>query len=320
MQRRDFLSRAVALGAATLPSAAHAQAPAPPPVRRAEPSPAPAGLPLAVRVGMTDWNLGKRGDITKIALARELGLDGIQVSLTFPTDGSPHLRQPATQVAFKQQALEHGVQICSLAIGNPGKTRLPFHTNPASAILLVEAVEVARNLGTTNILLPILGDSHIDMASQAQVDTFVAMMKEVARYAEQAGVVIALEDWISAEDNLRLLDAIGSPAIGVYYDARNIKAKVHDPYGEPAKLGARIDQIRQERPAVDAGSRATRLAAPGAGVRGHRLSGVVRPRDRVAHRRLRGRHEGQHRVRAPDVPHAGTATLGLAPSGAILRN
>jgi sugar phosphate isomerase/epimerase len=243
MQRRDFLSRAVALGAVTLPSTAHAQAPAPPPVRRAEPSPAPAGLPLAVRVGMTDWNLGKRGDITKIALARELGLDGIQVSLTFPTDGSPHLRQPETQVAFKQQALEHGVQICSLAIGNPGKTRLPFHTNPASAILLVEAVEVARNLGTTNILLPILGDSHIDMTSQAQVDTFVAMMKEVARYAEQAGVVIALEDWISAEDNLRLLDAIGSPAVGVYYDARNIKAKVHDPYGEPAKLGARIDQI-----------------------------------------------------------------------------
>lgn len=192
---------------------------------------------------MTDWNLGKRGDITKIALARELGLDGIQVSLTFPTDGSPHLRQPETQVAFKRAALEHGVQICSLAIGNPGKSRLPFHTNPASAILLVEAVEVARSIGTTNILLPILGDSHIDMSSQAQIDSFVAMMKEVARYAEKAGVVVGLEDWISADDNLRLLDAIGSDAVGVYYDARNIKVKVGDPYGEPTRLGRRIDQV-----------------------------------------------------------------------------
>lgn len=252
MQRRDFLSRAAAVGAVAMPSfvsargtasQAPAAQPAPPAVRRPEPNPSPSGVPLAVRVGMTDWNLGKRGDITKIALARELGLDGIQVSLTFPTDGSPHLRQPETQVAFKREALKHGVQICSLAIGNPGKARLPFHTNPASAILLVEAVEVARSIGTTNILLPILGDSHIDMTSQAQVDTFVAMMKEVARYAEKAGVVVALEDWISAEDNLRLLDAIGSPAVGVYYDARNIKAKVADPYGEPAKLGARIDQI-----------------------------------------------------------------------------
>lgn len=246
MHRRTFLAHATAAGAAIAPALAMAQSPASSQAAaagRRETNPSPAGLPLTVRVGMTDWNLGRRGDITKIALARELGLDGIQVSLTFPTDGSPHLRQPETQVAFKRAALEHGIQICSLAIGNPGASRLPFHTNPASAVLLVEAVEVARNLGTTNILLPILGNSHIDMTSQTQVDTFVAMMKEVARYAEKAGVVIALEDWISAEDNLRLIDAIGSEFVGVYYDARNIKARLHDPYGEPAKLGSRIDQI-----------------------------------------------------------------------------
>ena len=110
---------------------------------------------MPVRVGMTDWNLGQRGDITKIALAREIGLDGIQVSVQYPTDGkTPTLRDPKTQAAFKRAALENGIQICSLAIGNPGKSRLPMHTNPAAAILLVEAVEIAHNLGTNNILLP----------------------------------------------------------------------------------------------------------------------------------------------------------------------
>jgi len=39
------------------------------------------GLP--VRVGMTDWDLGQRGDLSKFALARTIGLDGIQVSLIF---------------------------------------------------------------------------------------------------------------------------------------------------------------------------------------------------------------------------------------------
>ncbi len=226
--RRDFVKQA-AIATVAAPVVARAQIPS------------SSSLPL--RIGMTDWNLGKRGDITKVALAREIGLDGIQVSLTFPTDGSPHLREPKTQAAFKQAALENRIQICSLAIGSPGKSRLPLHTNPAAAILLVEAIEVARNLGTTNILLPILGDSHIHMENQQEVDTFVAMMKEVARYAEQAGVVVALEDWISAEDNLRLLDAIGSDYVGVYYDARNIKSSVHDPYGEPARLGKRINQV-----------------------------------------------------------------------------
>jgi sugar phosphate isomerase/epimerase len=204
---------------------------------------APAAEPLPLKVGMTDWNLGRRGDITKIALARQIGLDGIQVSLIFPDDGSPHLRDPKIQAQFKHAALENGIQICSLAIGNPGKLRLPLHTNPAAAILLVEAVDVARNLGTNNILLPILGDSHIDMKNQREVDTFVAMMKEVARYAETAGVVVALEDWISAEDNIRLLDAIGSDSVGVYYDARNIKSRLHDPYDEPKRLGKRIHQV-----------------------------------------------------------------------------
>jgi sugar phosphate isomerase/epimerase len=201
------------------------------------------GRSRPLRIGMTDWNLGRRGDISKIALAREIGLDGIQVSLQFPDDGSLHLRDRAVQADFRRAALEHGVQICSLAIGSPGKSRLPLHTNPAAAILLVEAVEVARSLGTNNILLPILGDSHINMKDDREVALFVAMMKEVARHAEAAGVVVALEDWISAEDNLRLLDAIGSSAVGVYYDARNIKARLHDPYGEPAKLGSRIHQV-----------------------------------------------------------------------------
>ena len=236
MTRRDFVMRALAASAA-LPAIARAQAPGPAAAK------API-IPVPVRVGMTDWNLGQRGDITKIALAREIGLDGIQVSVQYPTDGTtPTLRDAKTQAAFKRAALDNGIQICSLAIGNPGKARLPMHTNPAFAILLVEAVEIAHNLGTNNILLPILGDSHIDMANPAQVDGFVVMMKEVARYAERYGVVVALEDWVSAEDNIRLLDAIGSDYVAVYYDAHNIVPRVKDIYAEPRLLGRRIHQI-----------------------------------------------------------------------------
>ena len=225
LNRRDFVKRAAAVAA----------------VPHLAPAETPPALPI--RIGMTDWNLGKRGDVAKVALARQIGLDGIQVSLTFPTDDSPHLRDPKVQARFKQAALDNGIQICSLAIGTPGKSRLPLHSNPAAAILLVEAVDVARNIGTTNILLPILGDSRINMKDQREVDFFVAMMKEVARYAEKAGVVVALEDWISAEDNIRLLDAIGSDSVRVYYDAHNIKSKLHDPYGEPTRLGKRIHQV-----------------------------------------------------------------------------
>jgi sugar phosphate isomerase/epimerase len=238
MTRRDFVKQ-TAVASAAVPALAQAQAPAPVPVQTKE-----TVNPVPVRVGMTDWNLGQRGDISKITLAREIGLDGIQVSVQYPTDGkTPTVRDPKTQAAFKRAALENGIQICSLAIGSPGRSRLPLHTNPAAGILLVEAVEVAHNLGTNNILLPILGNSHIDMTNQAQVDTFIAMMKEVARYAERYDVVVGLEDWISAEDNIKLLDAIGSDYVAVYYDAHNIVSRVKDIYAEPKMLGKRINQI-----------------------------------------------------------------------------
>ena len=81
------------------------------------------------------------------------------------------------------------------------------------------------------------------MTNQAQVDTFVATMKEVARYAEKYGVVVGLEDWISAQDNIKLLDAIGSDYVAVYYDAHNIVSRVPDIYVEPKLLGKRISQI-----------------------------------------------------------------------------
>lgn len=236
LTRRDFVKSA-AIAPAAFPAMAQPQAGGT--VKTKE-----TVHPVPVRVGMTDWNLGQRGDISKIALAREIGLDGIQVSVQYPTDGKPTLRDRATQSDFKRAALENGIQICSLAIGNPGKSRLPMHTNPAFAVLLVEAVEIAHNLGTNNILLPILGDSHIDMSNQGHVAYFVAMMKEIARYAEKAGVVVGLEDWISAEDNIRLLDAIASDYVAVYYDAHNIVRRIKgDIYAEPKMLGKRIHQI-----------------------------------------------------------------------------
>ena len=236
MTRRDFVRHAT-IASATAPAMSHVQTASPAPTKEAV-------NPVPVRVGMTDWNLGERGDITKIALAREIGLDGIQVSLQFPTDGkTPTLRDPQTQAAFRRAALDNGIQICSLAIGSPGPSRLPLHTNPAAAILLAEAVEVARNLGTNNILLPILGDSHIDMANRQQVNTFVTMMKEIARYAEKYDVVVGLEDWVSAEDNIRMLDAIGSDHVAVYYDAHNLVPRVKDIYAEPRLLGRRIHQV-----------------------------------------------------------------------------
>ena len=153
---------------------------------------------------MTDWNLGQRGDISEDrarARDRPRRHPGQPAVSDRRQDADLARSEDAGRLPARRARERHPDLLTRDRVA--GQVRLPLHTNPAAAILLVEAVEIAHNLGTNNILLPILGDSHIDMTNQAQVDTFVAMMKEVARYAEKYGVVVGLEDWISAEDNMQ---------------------------------------------------------------------------------------------------------------------
>ncbi len=66
------------------------------------------------------------------------------------------------------------------------------------------------------------------------------MLKEAAAKAEKQGITIGLENYLSAEDNLKILDRVGSPAVKVYYDVGNSTDKGHDIYKEIPLLGKRI--------------------------------------------------------------------------------
>ena len=65
-------------------------------------------------------------------------------------------------------------------------------------------------------------------------------LQQVAPKAEQQGVVIGLENTLSAEDNLRLLDRVGSTAVKVYYDVGNSTDRGRDVLKEIRALGKRI--------------------------------------------------------------------------------
>ena len=62
----------------------------------------------------------------------------------------------------------------------------------------------------------------------------------MAGKAEKQKVIIGLENYLSAEDNLKILDRIGSPAVQVYYDVGNSTDKGRDILKEIRMLGKRI--------------------------------------------------------------------------------
>lgn len=229
VSRRDFLTGA-AVAAAAGAGKVMAQGSA---------SKGSAPNPIPMRVGMTDWNLGERGVVEKVELARQIGLDGIQVSILYPEDGL-HLRDPKLQAAYRKAALDNGVQICSLAIGNLGPGE-PFKSEPVGAIRINEAVSVAAAIGANNILLPFFRDRV--PKDDAEFARFIALLKDICSTAEQYGVVIAMECSMSAEEHLRVIDGVGSDCIGVYMDPWNCSYYGHDPMVDVPLLKDHIHQV-----------------------------------------------------------------------------
>lgn len=230
--RRSFLTASAALAATTAVGGATAQTQ--PPASSLDHRP--------MRIGMTDWNLGQRGVTEKIKLANQIGLDGIQVSILFPEDGSPHLQSLKLQKEYRNTALDYGVQICSLAIGNLGPGR-PFKNNPMGVMRVADAIEVARNLGTNDILLPFFRDRAPDMSNPEEATMIINSFKMLAEKAEDMGVVISIESSLSGEDHLKICESVGSPAVGVYFDPSNCKHYGSDPITDIPLLKEWIHQV-----------------------------------------------------------------------------
>src|SRR5664280_3079668 len=68
------------------------------------------------RLGACDWSIGKMGDPGAFEVAKEIGLDGVQVSLGTAADDM-RLRKPDVRQQFKEAAKKAGLQVASLAIG-----------------------------------------------------------------------------------------------------------------------------------------------------------------------------------------------------------
>ncbi|HMA53345.1 MAG TPA: TIM barrel protein, partial [Acidobacteriota bacterium] len=61
--------------------------------------------------------------------------------------------------------------------------------------------------------------------------------------AEARGIVLALESYLSAADNLKILARVGSPAVQVYYDVGNSQDVGYPILDEIRELGSRIVEV-----------------------------------------------------------------------------
>jgi L-ribulose-5-phosphate 3-epimerase len=185
------------------------------------------------KIGACDWSIGPAGDINAFAVAKRIGLDGIQVSLNTASDYE-HLRKPEVQQAVKEAARQSGVQIGGLAIGM--LNQIPYKSDPRTEVWVQDSVGVAKALDVKNVLLAFFSNNDLKNDPQG-TKVVIERLKAVAPKAEKAGVVLGIESWLSVPELLAILDTVGSPAVKVYYDVCNASDMGYDIFSEIRTLG-----------------------------------------------------------------------------------
>jgi L-ribulose-5-phosphate 3-epimerase len=169
------------------------------------------------KVGVTDWNLKQEDKVESIALAKSLGFDGVQVSIGKVTEDKLPLSDPALQKTFLDESKRVDLPIESLCLEMLHRNYLK--SDPLGQRWVADSIPIAKAMGVRVILLPFFGKGALE--TTAEMDKVGDVLKEVAPAAEKSGVILGLEDTISARDNVRIMERTKSPAVLTYYDVGN---------------------------------------------------------------------------------------------------
>ncbi len=187
-----------------------------------------------ITVGVTDWNLQLSGKLEALDLANEIGFAGVELSLgRTPIDGKLPLANEAYQQRYLAKANALGLKVISTCLDILHVNGLK--NDKLGQKWLADAIEINRQMGVRNMLLPFFGQRALE--TKPEMDYVGDLLRDFGPVAAKAGVILGLEDTISAEDNVRILERSRSEAVKVFYDVGNSFPRGFDIYREIRWLG-----------------------------------------------------------------------------------
>lgn len=198
-----------------------------------------AAAGVKFRLGVTDWNLKMEGDPKAVAVAKACGFEGLQISLSNRPSGSDFLG-PAVLDQFVAESKREGLPLGSVCLNILHRNYLK--SDPLGVQRVADSIGMAKRVGVQVVLLPFFGNGALK--TPAEMDYVGDLLKELGPQAEKAGVVLGLENTISAKDNVRIMDRSQSAAVSTYYDVGNSIKQGFDIVSEIRWLGnARICEV-----------------------------------------------------------------------------
>jgi L-ribulose-5-phosphate 3-epimerase len=202
------------------------------------------------KIAASDWMMLKRQTPGALTRASECGLDGVEVDmgpLGKRPDFENKLREDDFRTKYLEQAKSLGLELSSLAMS--AFYGQPVADHPSAEKFCNDWIDLMPRIGTKVGFLPVIFRKEDE--PQAAVDKVVALMKKVAPRAEQSGVIIGLNTPLDAAANIKMLDAIGSPAVRIAYNCGEAIDDKRDVFAELRQLGK--DRIAQVIPTLSDG-------------------------------------------------------------------
>jgi sugar phosphate isomerase/epimerase len=196
------------------------------------------------KIGVCDWMILKRQKLGAIKLAKEIGVDGVELdmgSLGQRDTFENALAEPGFRKQFQNQASEQGIEICSIAMS--GFYAQSFAERPTYQQMLADCIATMTQMGVKVAFLPLGVQGDLNLYPELR-PAVVDRLKEVGQMASDANVVVGIETALNAAGEAKLLDEISSPAIRSYFNFANALQNSRDLQDELRTLGKdRICQI-----------------------------------------------------------------------------
>jgi sugar phosphate isomerase/epimerase len=192
---------------------------------------APASPSARIRIGSC---------VIGLEQAKQAGLDGVEIGVGNAAD-QLRVADPAVRQQYKEQMASTGRVISSFMMGVLNSN--PLASDPRAPAWLEQSIGAAKDLGAGVILVAFFGKGNLLDGGQlkpADVEVVVQRLKAAAPRAKEAGVILAIENTLSAKQNLEILERIGHDSVRVYYDVGN---STRNGYDVPSEIRFLKDRI-----------------------------------------------------------------------------
>jgi hexulose-6-phosphate isomerase len=179
---------------------------------------------------------------TVFATAARLGFDGVELDWGALADAAGEgVYGPSQRAALKERARRAGVEISSVAAHflNRGGLGSPDPAAQQAGLDAVRAgIALCADLGARVLLVPFFGAA--ELKQETAVAQLARHLTALAPEAQARGVRLGVESTLPARTVAALVDQVGSPAVGAYWDMGNAMWLGYDDLEEIETLGERI--------------------------------------------------------------------------------